>query len=75
MHATWSKEYVCAVCLQRIPQRIVEKAIRGMMPSGRIGNSLFTHLKVLLLAHDSHTLLHVMFPHEGNARNHLLLYK
>lgn len=31
---------------QRIPERIVEKAIRGMLPSGRIGNHLFTHLKV-----------------------------
>lgn len=30
----------------RIPERIVEKAVRGMLPKGRLGNSLFTHLKV-----------------------------
>jgi large subunit ribosomal protein L13 len=30
----------------RIPERIIEKAVRGMLPTGRIGNSLYTHLKV-----------------------------
>jgi large subunit ribosomal protein L13 len=33
-------------CLQRLPERIVEKAVKGMLPSGRIGRHLFTHLKV-----------------------------
>lgn len=33
--------------LQRIPERIVEKAVRGMLPSGRIGNTLFNQLKVV----------------------------
>ena len=37
---------LCATQAQRIPERIVEKAVRGMLPSGRIGNHLFTHLKV-----------------------------
>lgn len=30
----------------RIPERIIEKAVRGMLPKGRLGNRLFTHLKV-----------------------------
>ena len=33
-------------CVQRLPQRIVEHAVKGMLPSGRIGRHLFTHLKV-----------------------------
>ena len=31
---------------QRIPERIVEKAVKGMLPRGRLGNNLFRHLKV-----------------------------
>lgn len=31
---------------QRIPERIVEHAVRGMLPKGRLGRQLFTHLKV-----------------------------
>lgn len=31
---------------QRIPERIVEHAVRGMLPKGRLGRRLFTHLKV-----------------------------
>ncbi|KAK2638680.1 hypothetical protein Ddye_026475 [Dipteronia dyeriana] len=31
---------------QRIPERIVEHAVRGMLPKGRLGRALFTHLKV-----------------------------
>ena len=38
---------VCTPCMQRLPERIVEKAVKGMLPSGRIGRHLFTHLKVL----------------------------
>ena len=30
----------------RIPERIVEKAVKGMLPKGRLGNRLFHHLKV-----------------------------
>lgn len=34
-------------CLQkRIPERIIEHAVRGMLPKGRLGRRLFTHLKV-----------------------------
>eukprot|EP00205_Picochlorum_sp_RCC944_P000118 CAMPEP_0182606460 /NCGR_PEP_ID=MMETSP1330-20130603/1318_1 /TAXON_ID=464278 /ORGANISM="Picochlorum sp., Strain RCC944" /LENGTH=236 /DNA_ID=CAMNT_0024824793 /DNA_START=71 /DNA_END=781 /DNA_ORIENTATION=+ len=29
----------------RIPERIVERAVKGMLPKGRLGNKLFTHLK------------------------------
>ncbi|XP_010273471.1 PREDICTED: 50S ribosomal protein L13, chloroplastic-like [Nelumbo nucifera] len=31
---------------QRIPERIIEHAVRGMLPKGRLGRALFTHLKV-----------------------------
>ncbi|KAJ1688022.1 hypothetical protein LUZ63_019412 [Rhynchospora breviuscula] len=31
---------------KRIPERIVEHAVRGMLPKGRLGRALFTHLKV-----------------------------
>ncbi|KAL6314267.1 hypothetical protein AAG906_016468 [Vitis piasezkii] len=31
---------------QRIPERIVEHAVRGMLPKGRLGRALFNHLKV-----------------------------
>ncbi|KAK9802585.1 hypothetical protein WJX73_007580 [Symbiochloris irregularis] len=31
---------------QRIPERILEHAIKGMLPKGRLGRRLFTHLKV-----------------------------
>lgn len=31
---------------RRIPERIVEHAVRGMLPKGRLGRRLFTHLKV-----------------------------
>lgn len=30
----------------RIPTRIIEKAVKGMLPKGRLGRSLFTNLKV-----------------------------
>jgi len=30
----------------RIPERVVEKAVRGMLPSGKLGNDLFRQLKV-----------------------------
>ncbi|KAJ6814984.1 50S ribosomal protein L13, chloroplastic [Iris pallida] len=31
---------------QRIPERIIEHAVRGMLPKQRLGRTLFTHLKV-----------------------------
>ena len=36
----------CNVFLQRIPERILEKAIKGMLPKGRLGHRLATHLKI-----------------------------
>ncbi len=30
----------------RIPTRIIEKAVKGMLPKGRLGRALFTNLKV-----------------------------
>lgn len=37
--------------LQRIPERIIEKAVKGMLTHGRLGNALFRHLKVRFTAH------------------------
>jgi large subunit ribosomal protein L13 len=31
---------------KRIPERIIEHAVRGMLPKGRLGRRLFHHLKV-----------------------------
>lgn len=31
---------------ERVPERIIERAVKGMLPKGRLGNQLFTHLKV-----------------------------
>lgn len=31
----------------RIPERIIEKAVKGMLPKGRLGRTLFTHMKVV----------------------------
>lgn len=41
----WKKETLEQV-RERIPERIVEKAVKGMLPRGRLGNKLFHHLKV-----------------------------
>mmetsp|Transcript_39774 Transcript_39774/g.66736 ORF Transcript_39774/g.66736 Transcript_39774/m.66736 type:complete len:238 (+) Transcript_39774:103-816(+) len=32
---------------QRIPERIIEKAVKGMLPKGTLGRLLFTHMKVV----------------------------
>nr|YP_009295926.1 ribosomal protein L13 [Schimmelmannia schousboei]AOM64861.1 ribosomal protein L13 [Schimmelmannia schousboei] len=37
---------------ERIPNRIIEKAIKGMLPKGPLGRKLFTKLKVY--SHDQH---------------------
>lgn len=34
----------CAV--QRLPERIIEKAVKGMLPKGRLGRDIRLHLKV-----------------------------
>nr|AYR06419.1 ribosomal protein L13 [Rhodogorgon sp.] len=31
---------------ERIPTRIIEKSVKGMLPKGSLGRRLFTHLKV-----------------------------
>lgn len=41
----WKKETLEQI-RARIPERIVEKAVKGMLPKGRLGNTLFHHLKV-----------------------------
>jgi ribosomal protein L13 len=32
--------------LERDPRRVVERAVRGMLPGGSLGRELFRHLKV-----------------------------
>lgn len=39
---------------KRIPERIIEHAVRGMLPKGRLGRRLFTHLKVYKGAEHPH---------------------
>ncbi|KAK3025490.1 hypothetical protein RJ639_041571, partial [Escallonia herrerae] len=39
---------------QRIPERIIEHAVRGMLPKERLGRNLFTHLKVYKGPHHPH---------------------
>ena len=40
------KETTLGVMLQRHPGRVVEKAVRGMLPRNRLGRQLYRHLKV-----------------------------
>jgi large subunit ribosomal protein L13 len=42
---SWKKETLEQI-RARIPERILEKAVKGMLPKGRLGNKLFNHLKV-----------------------------
>lgn len=39
---------------QRIPERIIEKAVRGMLPKGRLGRDIRLHLKVYKGAEHPH---------------------
>lgn len=32
--------------LQRLPERIIERAVKGMLPKGRLGRNIRSHLKV-----------------------------
>ena len=40
------KETTLGVMLQRRPRRVVELAVRGMLPRNRLGRQLYRHLKV-----------------------------
>ena len=52
MHSSASKRpsvlTQCCHCdtLQRLPERIIERAVKGMLPKGRLGRNIRTHLKV-----------------------------
>ncbi len=37
-----------AELLKKYPERIIEKAVRGMLPKNRLGDALFTNLKVVV---------------------------
>lgn len=41
--------------LQRIPERVLEHAVRGMLPKNRLGRRIFTHLHVYAGAEHPHT--------------------
>lgn len=32
--------------MQRLPERIIERAVKGMLPKGRLGRDIRLHLKV-----------------------------
>ena len=38
----------------RVPERIVEKAVKGMLPKGKLGSDLYPHLKVFAGAAHPH---------------------
>jgi large subunit ribosomal protein L13 len=39
--------YHSAICpAQRLPERIIEHAVKGMLPKGRLGRKIRLHLKV-----------------------------
>ncbi|GBG67245.1 hypothetical protein CBR_g88534 [Chara braunii] len=48
------KEETFQALQQRLPERIIEHAVRGMLPKGRLGRRLFTHLKVYKGAEHPH---------------------
>jgi len=37
-----------AELMKKYPERIIEKAVRGMLPKNRLGDALFTNLKVVV---------------------------
>ncbi len=43
---TYRVVFCCVACLQRIPERIIERAVKGMLPKGRLGRDIKLHLKV-----------------------------
>jgi len=49
--ATWTK---LAEVLQKHPERIVQRAVRGMMPKNKLGNAMFKKLKVYAGAEHPH---------------------
>ncbi|MBI9034056.1 MAG: 50S ribosomal protein L13 [Bacteroidales bacterium] len=40
--------------LEKHPERIIEKAVRGMLPKNRLGRKLFTNMKVYVGAEHNH---------------------
>ncbi len=50
---SWKQETLEQI-RQRVPERILEKAVKGMLPKGRLGSRLFTHLKVYKGAEHPH---------------------
>nr|YP_010594934.1 ribosomal protein L13 [Stephanopyxis turris]WAJ57669.1 ribosomal protein L13 [Stephanopyxis turris] len=39
---------------ERIPERIIEKSVKGMLPKGPLGRTMFTRLKVYSGSHHPH---------------------
>ena len=42
----WLKEINLASVREKNPERIITKAVKGMLPHNKLGNKLLTHLKV-----------------------------
>lgn len=54
---------------QRIPERIIERAVKGMLPKGRLGRDIRLHLKVFKGTKHEHTAQQpVNITHEINTR-------
>ena len=50
----WMKVETFAQLQNRIPERIIEKAVKGMLPKNALGRKLFTNLKVYAGAEHPH---------------------
>ena len=48
------RERTAAEILEKFPERIVEKAIKGMLPKNRLGRKLFTNVHVVVGAEHKH---------------------
>lgn len=48
------RERTAAEILAKFPERLVEKAIKGMLPKSRLGSKLFTNVHVVIGAEHKH---------------------
>ena len=48
------RERTAAEILEKFPERIVEKAIKGMLPKNRLGRKLYTNVHVVVGAEHKH---------------------
>ena len=48
------KDYTAETIREKTPERIINQAVSGMMPNGRLGRKMFTKLKVYLGTEHDH---------------------